>query len=125
MLGEMELQFKAEALRRNIPGLLFYIDNNFLHVLEGHEPDLRDFMATVEQDPRHDGVSYLMDARTERRSYNSWSIGDCQLRNLSVFDFDTITAITESFKKNFLPRADALIDYYCILLAQKAKNTLS
>lgn len=110
---------KLENGKRNITGVLFLVNDKFLQVLEGEEAILRDLMRNIEADERHGEITYLIDTEVEKRGFNGWDIDNFHLNNCAVFTFENLKNLTESFQKNLLPRSDALVDYYKILLGQK------
>lgn len=125
MLANIEKVAKLENGKRNVTGVLFFVNGKFLQVMEGEEAILRDLMRNIEADDRHSDVSYLIDTSVEKRGFNDWNMDSFHLSNCTVFTLENLQNLTESFKKNLLPRSDALIDYYKILLGQKTARVLS
>ena len=68
------------ASRRNnaqsgITGLLLFIDDGFLQVLEGDEKAVRDVYARVARDPRHGEAMVMLDREIPVRAFPEWSMG--------------------------------------------------
>ena len=111
------------AKRRNptmgITGVLILLNGKYLQIIEGEEANLRILMKDVEGDNRHENVSYLIDTKTSARGFKDWNMDVFMLNKDLTFDAGTLTRLTESFRKNLLPRSDSLFFYYKSLLAQK------
>lgn len=112
---------KAENSKRNITGVLFYVDGKFLQVIEGREEDLRHLMQNIERDPRHRDIEYLIDTEVDKRGFGQWNMDVFPLDDEKIFDHDTLVALTESFQANLVPRSDSLVFYYKTLLRQKSR----
>lgn len=88
------LDLLVKARQKNdqwqITGMLLYKDGNFMQVLEGEEPAVRQLFNTIEQDPRHRGSIVLMEESVDERLFGKWSMG---FRNLT----DAATLTTEGF----------------------------
>jgi len=68
------------ASRRNnaqlgITGLLLFIDDGFLQVLEGEESAVREVYARVASDPRHGNATVMLDREIPVRAFPEWSMG--------------------------------------------------
>jgi len=68
------------ASRRNnaqlgITGLLLFIDDGFLQVLEGEESAVREVYARVANDPRHSNTTVMLDREVPVRAFPEWSMG--------------------------------------------------
>ena len=62
-----------QARRRNtetgITGILFYLDGNFLQLLEGEEPALSETFSRIRLDTRHRNLIKMLDGPIEQRSF--------------------------------------------------------
>lgn len=70
----------AEASQRNnakegITGLLLYGDRSFFQVLEGDDDVIYKMKAKIWDDPRHEGISILREAKIDTPSFPEWSMG--------------------------------------------------
>lgn len=67
------------ARRRNaetgVTGVLFYLEGNFLQLLEGEDPALEETYLRIKSDPRHRGLTKLLDTEIEQRSFPEWQMG--------------------------------------------------
>lgn len=68
-----------KARRRNaetgVTGVLFYLDGNFLQLLEGEDPALTETYLRIKDDSRHRGLTKLIDEEIAARSFPDWSMG--------------------------------------------------
>ena len=60
--------------RRDVTGLLLYIDGGFLQVLEGDRTALQDLYAISAKDTRHWDAKVLLDEEAPR-NFGQWSMG--------------------------------------------------
>ncbi len=111
---------KSENPKHSITGVLFYIDGNFLQVIEGKERNLRSLMTNIENDARHRNVDYLIDTPVENRGFSDWNMETFNLSDTKAFNKEILKDITESFKKNLLPHSKTLLFYYKALLDAKS-----
>ena len=109
---------KAENPKHVITGVLFFLDGKFLQIIEGEEPELRALMRNIEGDARHRNIEYLVDTPVEKRGFKDWNMDSFYLDSGRSFDAPTLKDLTESFKKNLLPRSDMLAYFYKALLRQ-------
>lgn len=69
----------AKARERNqatgITGVLFYLEGNFLQLLEGEEPALGETYARIKADKRHRGLTKLVDENVPERTFPQWQMG--------------------------------------------------
>lgn len=60
---------------RAITGMLLFCEGEFLQLIEGPEPAVRELFAAVELDQRHRSVRVLLAARCEERNFPDWTMG--------------------------------------------------
>ncbi len=70
--------------RQGVTGLLLYKDGNFLQIIEADEVPARALLQRILADPRHTGMTFLLDEPITRRSFPDWSIGFRHLSDLEV-----------------------------------------
>ncbi len=88
----------AESAVRNaakgITGVLLMQGDSILQVLEGPEDAVRSVYDTIAQDRRHHGCVILFARQTGRRSFDSWTMGFCEVDEDGVDHFRmTISAL--------------------------------
>ena len=65
---------RAGNQRRNVTGVLVYVDGVFFQLLEGDEAVLRNLMANIADDSRHQSVKVFYEAEVDARAFESWSM---------------------------------------------------
>lgn len=61
--------------RLGLTGMLLYVGNNFMQLLEGPADALGPLIETIKRDPRHGEVTVILQRSIERRSFPDWSMG--------------------------------------------------
>ena len=61
-------------LQRHVTGILLYSGGHFAQLLEGSSGALRDTMAAIDADTRHEAVTRLIEETTEQRRFKDWSM---------------------------------------------------
>ncbi len=62
-------------IKRDITGMLVYLEGKFLQVLEGPKEEVLSLFSTISQDPRHERVSVLIEGEISQRNFSKWSMG--------------------------------------------------
>lgn len=78
--------------RSDVTGLLLFKDHRFLQLLEGPEAAVREKMLLIEDDPRHEQVTVLLEEEVPDRQFPDWTMGyaaDDQLRHADVPGYRT------------------------------------
>jgi hypothetical protein len=83
-LVELLKEARENNERLDVTGMLLYRDGNFMQVLEGEEPVVRDLYAKIERDPRHEGGIILLEETLKRRQFGEWSMGFRDLNDKAV-----------------------------------------
>ena len=66
---------RHQNLRRGVTGALLFSGGHFAQLLEGPALALRETMASIDADPRHEAVTRLIEEPIARRRFNGWSMG--------------------------------------------------
>jgi len=66
---------RSKNAPRGLTGMLLFHEGQFLQLLEGPEPAVRDCFAMVQRDPRHESVKVLMTGMCEERDFPEWTMG--------------------------------------------------
>lgn len=98
-LSAPELDALLQVCRRNnatsdVTGLLLYCDGNFIQLLEGEENAVRALYDRILRDPRHWGLFVLQEGETERREFETWSMGYCAIEPGEQPVLDTAFVLT-------------------------------
>lgn len=68
-------QARSHNGETDITGVLFYLEGNFLQLLEGEDPALSDTYLRIKTDPRHHNLIQLVDENIAERSFPDWPMG--------------------------------------------------
>lgn len=61
--------------RKNISGILLYLDPFFIQILEGEEAIVNERFKIIKQDSRHHKVKLIYKKPIEQRSFPNWTMG--------------------------------------------------
>lgn len=59
----------------NITGLLLYVNDSFIQLLEGNEEDVKQLSSKITQDERHEQVRTIIQGPAKKRDFDSWNMG--------------------------------------------------
>ena len=65
---------RAGNQARNVTGVLVYVDGVFFQILEGDQAVVRNLMANIASDTRHQSVKVFYEAQVDVRAFDSWSM---------------------------------------------------
>jgi Sensors of blue-light using FAD len=76
--------------KKNITGMLVYLREKFIQVLEGEYEAVNEVYKEIQEDPRHRKVTTVLEGNTEHRIFKDWSMGfkkldDHQFEQLSGY----------------------------------------
>ncbi|MDM7887296.1 BLUF domain-containing protein [Curtobacterium sp. RHCJP20] len=74
-LDELLVHARSANARAGVTGLLLFRDHRFLQLLEGPSAAVREKMAYIAEDPRHDQVTVLLEEQVSSRQFPDWSMG--------------------------------------------------
>jgi hypothetical protein len=88
-LNDEELLDILKVSRENnssndVSGLLLYKGGNFMQVLEGPDDVVVSLFETIEQDPRHKGVSIISQEQIQTRQFPAWEMAFTNLDNPAI-----------------------------------------
>ncbi|MFC4350135.1 BLUF domain-containing protein [Fodinicurvata halophila] len=61
--------------RRDITGMLLYVEGNFMQVIEGPKNAILTLKETIANDPRHSGLIEILSTPVGERIFGNWSMG--------------------------------------------------
>jgi len=128
VLDDISKKSKVHNRADEISGVLFFHKGNFLQVIEGERPALDALMKKINDDERHTDIEVLVNTEVDKRGFSDWNMDNFVLGEGHEFEVDMMKKLSDSFKKNLLPRSDTLIYFYKTLLSQptyKTKKMLS
>lgn len=91
LLKLLEVSWSRNKLR-NISGMLVFLGDRFIQLLEGTKEDVLNTLAKIEQDSRHADVNILLEGSHEERIFKSWSMG---FKQIDLTDFEKITGFRD------------------------------
>jgi hypothetical protein len=74
--------------QNDITGMLLLENGRFLQALEGPEEDVRDLMARIEQDRRHEHVRVLVEETQDGRRFPDWAMARGHVAELEALALD-------------------------------------
>jgi hypothetical protein len=74
-LDDLLAHARSANARAGVTGLLLFRDHRFLQLLEGPATAVREKMAYIAEDPRHDQVTVLLEEHVPARQFPDWSMG--------------------------------------------------
>ncbi|MBD5779033.1 BLUF domain-containing protein [Pelagicoccus sp. NFK12] len=101
-LVELLKKSRQKNQERGITGLLLYKEGNFLQILEGESPIIRETLQRIEADPRHRGFLTIFKRNVEEREFPDWSMA---FRNLNDPEIDRIPGYNEFLNLKFDPES--------------------
>lgn len=73
-LYKILVQARGNNKPAGVTGLLVFVDDTFLQVLEGEPQAVAKLLKTIAADPRHKDISVLYEAEVEQRTFPSWQM---------------------------------------------------
>lgn len=104
-LTELLQLSRVNNARLNITGMLLYNDGNFIQVLEGPDDAVRKLYNKIARDPRHSGLTTVIQDIIQTRNFPNWSMGFKRVDKLSTdlpgfSNFFADTSLAEAFRRN-------------------------
>lgn len=127
--SEKELEDLLRASQRynkqnGITGMLLYLNEKFIQILEGETEAVEKLMDIIEVDPRHRKVSVILQGATHERVFKSWSMG---FKRLGLMDFKELSGYAdpnEFFVKMKVTNESSPLLIFLRLFYQKNMNDL-
>ncbi len=94
---------RKNNLKKNITGMLLYLDQHFMQLLEGNKQDLLDLLNVIGNDTRHYNLRVLFQKSIKHRCFSDWSMA---YKSLSSDEIKNLTG-RSSFLK---PDENVLLD---------------
>lgn len=91
---------RAYNKKNNITGMLLYLNNTFLQILEGGNPEVEETLERIKKDKRHKNITLLEVSEIEKRSFPDWSMG---FKYISEENKDEIEGFSEFLEKDIDP----------------------
>jgi hypothetical protein len=95
---------------KDITGMLIYLQERFIQVLEGDSSVVKKLYSKIQRDPRHSKVSTLIEGESDERIFKGWHMG---FKSLSRIDYDELSGFqdidTFFTKQNTVYQSNAVI----------------
>lgn len=78
--------------KKNISGMLVYLGDRFVQLLEGEKEDVLNTFQNIQLDPRHKEISVLLEGTSENRIFSNWSMG---FKSVDYEEFENITGFRD------------------------------
>jgi hypothetical protein len=101
-LDEILNQSRVNNKKLGITGLLLFVEDKFIQVLEGERQVVKDLYKIIQNDTRHRNVNKLIEGNIENRNYPDWSMAFKSMTGDQVKQKTGFEDILEYFKKNIL-----------------------
>lgn len=112
MMSEIELdsllvQSRFFNLKKDITGILLYMDGDFIQVLEGEKEVVNALFETIQKDKRHKGIICVFNDIIEKKQFPDWSMGFSkikfdELKKTKEFEFINKDNLTNTKDKTAL-----------------------
>ena len=83
LLEILEVSHKNNA-KKQVTGLLAYLDGNIMQVLEGPEESVMEIYGKIEMDPRHHNLMVLLKEQITERQFPDWKMAFVNLRSEKI-----------------------------------------
>jgi Sensors of blue-light using FAD len=91
-LVDMLQKFRINNKAKDITGMLLYLQERFIQVLEGDPTVVKRLYNKIEKDPRHKKVSIVLEGDSTERIFKNWSMG---FKNLSLADYNELSGFQD------------------------------
>ncbi len=78
--------------KRDVTGMLLYMDGCFFQVLEGDKTTVNELFEKIGKDERHQQVMKLIEESVEERSFSKWTMG---YQRVSRAELARVTGLTD------------------------------
>jgi Sensors of blue-light using FAD len=91
-LVDMLQKFRIKNKPKEITGMMLYLQERFIQVLEGDQSTIKRLYNRIEKDPRHKKVSIVLEGESPERIFKNWSMG---FKNLSLADYNELSGFQD------------------------------
>jgi hypothetical protein len=95
---------RANNKKKEITGMLLYLQERFIQVLEGDETVVNELYEEIRKDPRHKKVTHILEGNSAHRLFKGWSMG---FKKISESDFTKMSGFTDIEKFFSVPPTDS------------------
>jgi hypothetical protein len=91
-LIELLQKCRVNNKAKDITGMMLYLQERFIQVLEGDYTLVKRVLNRIEKDPRHQKVSVILEGESSERIFKNWSMG---FKNLSLADYNELSGFQD------------------------------
>lgn len=91
-LVELLQECRVHNKSKDITGMLLYLQERFIQVLEGDPTLVKRLYNKIEKDPRHKKVSIVLEGESPERIFKDWSMG---FKNLSLTEYNDLSGFQD------------------------------
>lgn len=74
-LKDLLIEARANNFTNKITGMLIYLQQRFIQVLEGDKNKVMELLDVIRHDPRHNKVNIILEGNSRTRIFRNWSMG--------------------------------------------------
>jgi hypothetical protein len=107
---------------KDITGMLIYLQERFIQVLEGDPSAVKKLYSKIQRDPRHNKISTLIEGESDERIFKGWNMG---FKSLSRIDYDGLSGfqdIDTFFAKQSISKESSTVLIFLKLFYKKNLN---
>jgi len=94
--------------KKNITGMLLYLNGKFIQVLEGDQNDVEELYQTISADAHHKRVTLIVEGTSPERIFRNWSMGFKSLSEQEFCQLNSFTNIDAFFQEQPLTEESSM-----------------
>jgi len=98
-LLELLKESRAANKKLDITGMLIYLHNKFIQVLEGEYEKVVALYDAITKDPRHKKVTLILEGNTKERIFKDWSMGFKKISHKEFKELSGFKDLDKFFKE--------------------------
>jgi hypothetical protein len=98
-LFELLDKCRTSNKKKNITGMLLYLNGKFIQVLEGDKEVVESLFLKISTDPHHEKVTLIVEGNSPERIFKDWSMGFKSLSDQEFYELNGFKNIENFFEK--------------------------
>lgn len=90
-LKELLVKSRENNRARSVSGILLFVNNLFIQVLEGESDDVEALYQLISRDPRHKSILKIYDKPIEEKLFDVWSMAFNKATSEELFEYGYFT----------------------------------
>ena len=100
-LGDIDISSLVYAARQSnadhkITGILLFLNDRFIQVLEGEKQDVKKLYDVIRQDRRHKNLKVLLEKDIDKRQFDGWNLGFKYIRDDELDNYPLLKSVVEN-----------------------------